>query len=82
MKATTNNIVCTVCQKHKNELRPRKSKLMVGMQMFLCNECFAGKREPRFAIILVGRSEGLAAVEEQLRLHRYVGEEILAVDLV
>jgi len=78
----TSNLRCTVCQKQKNQLRPRKSKLITGMQMFLCNDCFAGKREPRFAIIMVGRSEGLAAVEEYLRLHRYVGEEILALDLV
>lgn len=79
---TASNMPCTVCQKHKHQLRPRKSKLMPGMQMWLCNDCFAGKREPRFAVILVGRRDGAVAVEEYLRLHRYVGEEILAVDLV
>lgn len=55
--------------------------------MYLCNECFANKREPRFAIIMVGRKDakagaGLDRVEEYLRLHRYVGEEILAKDLI
>jgi len=55
--------------------------------MFLCNECFANKREPRFAIIMVGRKDsregqGLERIEEYLRLHRYVGDEILAKDLI
>lgn len=55
--------------------------------MYLCNDCFTNKREPRFAIIMVGRKDaaaglGLDSIEEYLRLHRYVGEEILAKDLV
>ena len=55
--------------------------------MFLCSECFANKREPRFAIIMVGRKDvtdgtGLGRIEEFLRLHRYVGDEILAKELV
>lgn len=82
-----NDMRCTVCRQQKVQLRPRKSKLMKDLQMFLCNECFANKREPRFAIIMVGRKDsregkGLERVEEYLRLHRYVGEEILAKDLI
>lgn len=76
------DLVCTVCKQQKHELRPRKSKLMDGLRLFLCTECANGKREPRFAIIMVGRSEGLERIEEYLRLHRYVGEEILAKDLI
>jgi len=82
MNPTTSNLRCTVCQKQKLQLRPRKSKLIAGMQMFLCNDCFTGKKEPRFAIIMVGRSQGLAAVEEYLKNHKYVGDEIMALDLV
>lgn len=60
---------------------------MVDLQLFLCNDCFTNKREPRFAIIMVGRKDskegkGLDRVEEYLRLHRYHGEEILAKDLI
>lgn len=78
---------CTVCREQKIQLRPRKSKLMKDLQLYLCNDCFTNKREPRFAIIMVGRKDskegkGLARVEEYLRLHRYAGEEILARDLI
>lgn len=77
-----NSMVCTVCQKHKHQLRARKSKLNPGMQMYLCNDCFAGKYEPRWLIILVGQSDGIAAVQDYLLTHRYVGNDIAAVDLV
>ena len=82
----TSGMPCTVCQRHKHQLRPRKSKLIEGMQMWLCNDCFVSKKEPRFAIIMRGRKDaqkglGLDSVAEYLRLHRYEGEEILAVDL-
>lgn len=77
-----NSMICTVCQKHKNQLRPRKSKLNPGMQMYLCNECFANKYEPRWLVILVGQDEGATAVQEYLLNHKYVGEEIPAADLV
>lgn len=79
---TPTSMPCTVCRKHKFQLRPRKSKLNPGMQMWLCNDCFVGKKEPRFVVIMVGRRDGPLAVEEYLRLRKYVGEEILAVDLV
>lgn len=81
-ESSGSSMPCTVCRKHKFQLRPRKSRLVPGMQMWLCNDCFNGKREPRFAVIMVGRRDGALAVEEYLRLHKYVGEEILAVDLV
>jgi len=55
---------------------------MENMQLYLCNDCFTNKREPRFAIIMVGRAKGIVAVEDYLRLHRYVGDEILAKDLI
>lgn len=76
------SMVCTVCQKHKHQLRPRKSKLSPGMQMYLCNNCFTNKYEPRWLVILVGQSEGIEAVQDYLLTKKYVGEEISAVDLV
>jgi hypothetical protein len=78
----TSSMVCTVCQKQKHQLRPRKSKLNSNMQMFLCNDCFSGKYEPRWLIILVGQSFGPQAIEEYLVSHRYAGVEIPAVDLI
>ena len=75
---------CTVCRKHKASLRPRKSSLMPGMQMFLCNSCFEGKFEPRFAVILVARDKnrGLQEVRKYIRGHLYHGDKITADELV
>lgn len=78
------DLTCTVCRRPKNSLRPRKSKLITGMQMFLCNECFDGKREPRFAVIMVARDpqRGLREVKDYIRNHRYYGDKIKAEELV
>lgn len=77
-----NDLKCTVCRSHKFSLRPRKSKLMPNMPMFLCNECFEAKREPRFAVIMVARKDGIEAVQEYIRGHRYHGDKITAEELV
>lgn len=84
---TQSDMRCTVCREQKIQLRQRKSRLMKDLPLYLCNECFANKREPRFAIVMIGRKDsrdgkGLTRVEEYLRLHRYVGDEILAKDLI
>ena len=90
MSLTTNNqAVCTICKKQKNELRPRASKLLSNSTWLLCGDCISGKKEPRFAIVMAGRlmkqqgnHEGFRVVEEYIRLHRYVGDPILAKELV
>lgn len=81
---TTTNLTCTVCRKHKARLKPRKSKLMKGMPMFLCEDCFEKKLEPRFAVIMVARDpeQGLEVVRDYIRTHRYHGEKIRAEELV
>lgn len=73
---------CTVCDKQKNELTPKKSRLMAGMNLLLCKECEEGRREPRWLIILVGRKDGPKRVVEHIKHHRYVGEDILAKELI
>lgn len=52
--------------------------------MFLCTDCFEGKFEPRFAVILVARDpdQGLSAVRDYIRHHRYFGDKIRAEELV
>ena len=52
--------------------------------MFLCTDCFEGKYEPRFAVILVARDpdQGLSAVRDYIRNHRYYGDKIRAEELV
>ncbi len=72
---------CAVCQKNKFQLRNRKSKLN-GQQMFVCNDCFERKLEPRWLVIITAQDEGIEAVQDYLIQRRYVGDEIPAVDLV
>lgn len=82
---TRADLQCTVCRRHRATLRPRKSKLKPDMQMFLCNECFEGKREPRFLVILVARDKkngGLEKVRDYISNKRYYGEKITAEELV
>lgn len=73
---------CQVCNRQRNELHAKKSRLMAGMTLTLCNECIEKKKEPRFLVILVGRAEGPAKVAEYIKGHRYDGPEITARELV
>lgn len=51
--------------------------------MFLCNECFEAKREPRFLIVLLARQDGgLTTVKDYIRNQRYFGDKIRAEELV
>lgn len=76
------SMLCTSCQKPKHQLRPRKSKLVPGLNLYLCGECYDGKREPRFAIILAGREKGIAHISDYIKNRRYVGKDITLRELV
>lgn len=82
MTIGASNAVCTVCKRPKDRLHKRKSKLIPNMQMFLCEACYSGRKEPRFAIILVARSDGPAAVRDYVKNHRYIGDPIHLDDLI
>lgn len=77
---------CTVCRRHRANLRTRKSKLRPEMPvMFLCSECFEAKREPRYLVILVARDAkngGMERARDYIRNHRYYGDKIRAEELV
>ena len=75
-------MLCTVCQGQKYTLRPRKSKLIETLQLLLCDACFTAKREPRWAIILVARAQGVDAVADYVKHERYIGDPILLDELV
>lgn len=77
-------IECSSCGKQKNELTPTKSKLRPSMQLNLCNDCISLKREPRWLIIMVGRSgeEEHKRAVPYVRNHRYVGKPIEWVDIL
>lgn len=81
---TRTDMTCTVCRRHRAQLRPRKSKLMPNTPMFLCNECFEAKREPRWAVIMVARDpeQGIVAVRDYIRTRRYYGDKITAEEIL
>lgn len=75
-------MLCSTCKKPKADLHARKSRLMPTVTLYQCNECVKAKMEPRYIIILYGRANGAESVSEYIRNHRYVGEPILAKELV
>ena len=76
-------MLCSVCKKQRNTVTPKKSNLMKDVDLFLCNECLEGKREPRYLIVLAGRSGiDMTVLRPYLRNHRYCGDEITAKELL
>lgn len=75
---------CSSCGKQRHELTRIKSRLRSSMELNLCNECISMKREPRWLIILVGRSgdEGYKLAVPFVKSHRYVGKTIEWVDIL
>lgn len=74
--------VCSSCGKQHNDLRAYKSKLLIGTTFIMCPLCRAAKMEPRFAIILAGRSDGHRVVADYVKHRRYHGDEIFARELI
>lgn len=75
-------MVCSVCSGHRETLHPKKSKLLKTVQLFLCTDCLKGNKEPRYLIILVGRTKGPVAVLDYVKNHRYHGAEISAKEIL
>jgi hypothetical protein len=48
----------------------------------MCESCINAKLEPRWLIILAGRSNGADAVREFVLKKRYIGNEISASELL
>jgi len=76
------NQSCQCCNKQKNELHVKRSRLIPGITMMICQTCIDSKFEPRWAIIIHGRQNGAYEVSDYITKHRYVGEEIKAVELM
>lgn len=73
---------CTSCDTQKADLQAKKSRLKTDMMLYLCGDCLKSKMEPRFLIVLVGRQKGTEFVAEYIANHRYVGDPILAREVV
>jgi hypothetical protein len=76
------NQSCQSCNMQKNELHVRRSKLIKGITILMCQTCIDKKFEPRWIIIIHGRQNGAYEVQDYITKHRYVGEDIKAVELM
>lgn len=77
-----NEMVCTVCQEPKNELTPSRSQLLPQLMLLRCSTCNAGKKEPRWAILLTAKTMGNKSVRRWVAGHLYVGEPIKLSEVV
>ena len=74
-------ILCYSCNKTKNKLDVKKSSLL-PINLLICETCYTSKFEPRWVIILAGRSHGAEYVKEFILKRRYIGNEISASELL
>lgn len=74
-------ILCYSCNKSKNKLEAKKSSLL-PINLLICETCISAKLEPRWVIILSGRSNGSDHVKEYIVKRRYIGKEIAASELL
>jgi hypothetical protein len=75
-------MICYSCNKTKNKLNPVASTLLVGTNLLMCQMCIDSKFEPRWVIILAGRTLGPEKVRDFILKRRYVGKEIFANELI
>ena len=74
-------ILCYSCSKSKHKLNAKKSSLL-PINLLMCETCINSKFEPRWLIILAGRSNGADYVREFVLKKRYLGNEISASELL
>lgn len=74
-------ILCYSCNKSKNKLDVKKSSLL-PINLLMCETCVTSKLEPRWVIILAGRSNGPDHVKEYIQKRRYIGNEVSASELL
>jgi len=73
---------CFSCGKQKNELFPKKSELLSGIMLYMCQSCLDLKFEPRWVIVLAGRKIGAESVKDFIIKKRYEGRKIDAEELM
>jgi len=74
-------ILCYSCNKSKHKLNAKKSSLL-PINLLMCETCINSKFEPRWVVILAGRSNGADYVREFVLKKRYLGNEISASELL
>jgi hypothetical protein len=75
-------MLCYSCGKQKSEVTLKKSSLLSGVNLMMCNTCIEMKFEPRWVIILAGRQQGTTYVRDYIIKRRYIGQDILGSELI
>ena len=75
-------MICYSCNKQKGEITLKKSSLLPGINLMLCNSCIESRFEPRWVIILAARQQGTTYVRDYIVKKRYFGADILGSDLI
>lgn len=73
---------CQSCGEPRNKLHKVQSRLVESMELYLCTDCKKEKFEPRWLVVLAGRSYGADAVEEVVTKRKYIGREIELKELL
>lgn len=72
----TESMTCNSCDQTKAKLYPRSSALLPGIRLYLCQSCIEKKYEPRWCIIMAGRTNGHEYVKDYILKERYIGNPI------
>ena len=75
-------MLCQSCEKPKSQVFSKNSNIIDSIGLVLCQSCIDAKYEPRWVIILAGRSNGPESVRNYINGRRYIGKEITASELI
>lgn len=75
-------MICSICDGHKQAVKKRNSRLIESMSFYSCDTCTKAKKEPRYIVVLAGRTYGIEKVADHLKRKLYDGSDIAAADLV
>lgn len=73
---------CQSCNKQKSDLIVKKSSLISGMNLYMCQTCIDSKFEPRWVIILASRQQDPSVVRNYIVKRRYFGRDISGSELI
>lgn len=73
---------CYSCGKQKNQIHPKKSDIIKGVTVLMCQNCIDIGFEPRWVIVLGGRQFGAETIKDYIVKRRYLGTEITASELI
>jgi len=73
---------CYSCGKQKANLHAKKSDIINGVTVLMCQSCIDSGYEPRWIVVLGGRQNGPASVKDYVAKRKYLGTEIMAHELI